>query len=143
MSAPRSVNLDNYKYASNTPFEIPFLFPIADYPLDAVRAEFQIEKEGVVVYRITSWETPAAFDIDTAYVDPADGVTKGLIMLTVSPLTASLDGANPTFGAVIGGDEGDFDYRVDVGQNTDSVTEYRFQGLMNVLESHGPTTSRV
>mgnify|MGYP003632496085 FL=1 len=136
MSA-RAVNLDNYLYSSNTPFDFEALFLTVDYPVGNVRAEFQVEKAGVVVYRVTSWENPTMFTITAEHT-----ATQDLVSLQVLPTDASLDSLG-TFGTVIGGDESEFDYRVDVGQDTDSITEYRFQGLMNVLESHGPYTSRV
>ena len=129
MSAPRAANLPPERYAPDTPFDFIITFLIADYDLTGKEAVFEIEKNGVVTYRFSSE--------DGGDIDITGQVITGIIL----PTTLSPDFPAVRFRDAIG-ELDEVQYRIDTKVIGSAVTDFRFQGLLNILESHGTYTAK-
>jgi len=126
MSAQRAANLAPIRYAPNTVLNIgPITWP-ASFNLDTKEAVFQIEKEGNVTFQLSS--------VDGGDID----VTGQVVLVLLSPNTLSVGlPTNIRFLDAIG-ELDEIEYRLDMREKTTDVTDFRLQGILNILESHGP-----
>jgi len=124
MSALRAANLPIARYAPLTVFDMTITMPTS---FSMVGKEAIIEftdPNDAVIYRFSSED---GVDI---------GISGQVTTIALDPSTDSPDFTPFTFAQAIG-TKSEIEYRVDIRTISATTTDFRFQGLMNILETHG------
>jgi len=130
MSAQRAANLAPIRYAPNTVLNIgPITWPTS-YDLAGKESVFQIEKNDKVTFQISSSNSG---DID---------ITGQVVLVLLNPETVSIGLVNNIRFVDAIGELDEIPYRLDSKIIGSDVTDFRLQGILNILESHGKYTAK-
>ena len=117
----KSASVGTLKYAPDTALEFPVIVP-SSYPLTGVSAFFEIRHPTGVIYSLEDNGVDISFTSQTMNVN-------------IQPTTTG-DSGGLTFAAAVAA-EAEIGFNLDLHQSGSSVVDYRIQGCLLNLPTHG------